>query len=42
MGKHRVFVHWERNAQNFNYETYDRTYAIKLCSSGKPACLAYH
>jgi organic hydroperoxide reductase OsmC/OhrA len=30
MGKHRVFVHWERNAQDFNYETYDRTYAIKF------------
>lgn len=28
MGNHLASIHWQRNGQDFNYETYDRTYMI--------------
>ncbi|KTC76536.1 OsmC family protein [Legionella brunensis] len=34
MGNHLASIHWQRNGQDFNYETYDRTYTITF-SGGK-------
>lgn len=30
MGNHLISIYWKRNGQDFNYETYDRTYTIKF------------
>ncbi|WP_256595057.1 hypothetical protein [Legionella israelensis] len=30
MANHSASIHWQRNGQDFNYETYDRTYTIKF------------
>lgn len=30
MANYLTSIHWERNGQDFNYETYDRTYTIKF------------
>jgi len=30
MGNHLTFIQWQRNGQDFKYETYDRTYTIKF------------
>lgn len=30
MGNHLASISWQRNGQDFNYETYDRTYTIKF------------
>ncbi|ARB93325.1 OsmC family protein [Legionella longbeachae] len=30
MANHSVSIHWQRIGQDFNYETYDRTYTIKF------------
>jgi hypothetical protein len=30
MGNHLASIHWQRNGNDFNYETYDRIYTIHL------------
>lgn len=30
MANHSASIHWQRNGQDFNYETYDRIYTIKF------------
>jgi len=32
MGSHLTSIQWQRNGQDFKYETYDRTYTIKFSS----------